>query len=262
MSQPIYHLRLWVRDCAVRIVVNDVEIESIAGRVPTYIAPPLNPWLAGRANILTLHLSPPRRPPYPDRLGYGANVIGDVAIFGHGDQVGPTGAAEVVAVIDCRDVLLEHALEPSAKIDTIFSSKGTSFVDLLRASPVLSSKQADVLDYSMRLRDLVAAGRMEALLDEFGPRIVDYARAYARSVDDVMTAFRSQLCELLASKLVLDFERSDVRLVEHCAGRLYRLRRWPDRPLFEGFVGDPREPVALGLEVIVADVGGMMKVVR
>ena len=141
-----------------------------------------------------------------------------------------------------------------------FKSKGPSFTRRLHGSPVIASKEGQLRDYAITLRELAASGQYEPLSSHFQPRIEDYAKALGLSADEAGIEFRADL-ERFRNVILEPATRSLVKITSHCGGRLCELGLLPDLRLIGGYV-PPTPTNRIALRVVVAEVDGELRVVR
>ncbi len=258
----IHHVRIQVWHCAVRIVINGTEIARSDGKVPVFLAPPLNPYLTGRNNRLQLILSPPERMPYPDTLDASALVRGDVAAFREGEIVSAGHGGRPAATIDVTARTLDFVGQKEATYEVSFSTEGDVFKWLSREAPrIYDEDWISLLDYAVRVHGLAAKGDDSAILSECAVRITDYAVAYGVSVPAMTVELGAELRELLTGQIE-PMSRSDVRIIPHCDGRVCELARWKHRPLITAVMEQEGETVKASMRVFVARVGSGICIVR
>lgn len=258
----IYHVRIQAWDCAVRVVINGMEIARSDGKIPVFIAPPINPYLTGRNNRLQIILSPPERMPYLDALDASALVRGDVAVFREDETVGASHGGERVATIDVSASTLSFVGQKEATYEVSFPAKGDVFKWLSRQAPQIYNEDWNLLlDYAVRVHGLAAKGDDSVILSECTVRTRDYAVAYAVSIPAMTVEFAAELRELLAGQIE-PMPRSDVQIIPHCDGRVCELARWKRRPLITAVMEQAGETVRASMRVFVGKIDGAICIVR
>lgn len=256
---PLYHLNLTLRGGVARISLNGFPVLGIDARRPISAAPPLNAFLVGADNVLTIEALP------ADAAGRLASaeqieIEGAVAAFEEGDIVAPDASGAVVMPVELRGAPGAPVSPAPLEAAFVFDSEGASFPALFLEAEVIT-EPASLIAYAMRLKELAAASDAEGLAAEMVPKLRDYAAAYG----DTEEAMRDELLAFLREKMFagpmdLDFEAADLVAVPSCEGRIWEVRRRPAWPLFATM------PDARGgryqIPVHVARVDGALKVVR
>jgi hypothetical protein len=237
MTFPLYHLDVKIERCTVHIKLNDLTIvELTGGDTPEWFAPPLNPYLVGDGNLLSIDVYPA-----PDTDIARANVEIVVRVYDKGDNVAP-GSGPVVIAPDVNaeiSAALEEARERGEEIELplsfmhVFDNEGPTFTaELNEADPI--TDEGALRDYAIVLRDLMAARDAGGLGEQMAPKVTAYAIAF----DDDPTRIEQGLAHVLANEYAprgfeTDFTRDDVILLPQCGGRIWELRRPGNRPLIQ-----------------------------
>ncbi|HYD39959.1 MAG TPA: hypothetical protein VEB43_03950 [Anaeromyxobacter sp.] len=263
MGHPIYHLELEATDCRAEARLNGFPVLSLssANGVAVRFAPPVNPYLCGARNQLEVTLHAATRPS-GDLTTFGdAAVRGNVRRFEKGGIVAPgTGTIVVEFGItdELRDRVRDEKLELPISFSVPFGNEAVDFSAELLEAPAFDDTEA-LLDYALRLRDMVAAGDAAAITAEAEPKSRVWSLAYARPAQEYDDALRDALGEFFGGRPIADFGRDDVELTRCCDGRIWRLARRPGQPLLESVLADKsrrRIPVHVGVR------DGSLRVVR
>lgn len=234
---PLYHLETKIERCTVHIKLNDITIvELTAGDTPEWFAPPLNPYLVGSGNVVTIDVFPA---PEMD-LGR-AEVTAIVRRYEKGDAVAPGNGPVVVEltvmpelaarIADARENEVE--LEIPQSFLYVFDNEGPAFgAELNDAAPI--ADEGALRDYAIQIRDLMSARNAAGLFDQMGPKVSAYALAF----DDDPNRIAQGLMDVLTREYAprgfeTDFERDDVELIAHAGGRIWELRRPGRKPLIQ-----------------------------
>jgi hypothetical protein len=271
LGDPIFHLDLRVERCRARFALNDLPFGELVARTrqPECFAPPMNPYLAGMANIIEVEVWPSTTPDgAPIDLSEAVVELAVVRVE-KGDPVAP-GEGHRVATFEVRPELLarireaeeeDEALEhPQAFFFIWDNDEGPNFAPELRDEAAFDDEGA-LRDYAILLRDLVRAGDVDGLVAEMEPKVQAYATAYA----DEAPRVRASLAEVLRDRILpagptTAFERDEVQLESLINGRMWALRKPDGRPLVstepDGEGGTYQIPIVVGLR------DGGLKVVR
>lgn len=271
MSEPIYHLDLVVDRCEARFRLNGVPFgELIArGEQPEWFAPPLNPYLVGADNVIEVEVRPVMGEA-GEALDLGeARVELAVVRVEKGEPVAP-GEGNRVAVFEVAPELQQRIVDAreadeELAIPQLFAYRfdnpeGPSFAGELHGAAT-ETDEAALRDYAIRLRDIVRARDVDALVTEMEPKVQAYAAAY----DDDDGRIRESLRETLRDRIfpagpVADFERDEVVIEPLAEGRMWELEKPDGRPLIST---DPDEDGGTyQLPVIVGVRDGALRIVR
>ncbi|APR88283.1 hypothetical protein A7982_13632 [Minicystis rosea] len=257
IDQPIYHLRLVMRGCLARVTVNGFPVVAMNTRRPTSVGPPINAFLAGEGNVITIEALPaPGGPPNPLEV----EIRGSVAAFADGDIVAPDAPAEIVLPIDLRRALVGKKPEFPMRALFVFDNPGPAFPALFRESEVIEDLDP-LFDYAMHLRSLAAQSDVGGLVAELAPKMCDYAAAYYETEDSMLQQLRDFLTgRMFPGPMDVDFGRGDILPVPWCGGRIWELRCAPSEPLLR--TQPDGEGARLEIPIYVALVNGGLKVVR
>lgn len=258
-DRPIHHLNLTIEKVAVRASLNGFPILEAGAVTPMSFSPPVNPFLAGKANVLLIEARPVLvggKPAPPSE----ARVNGWVAAFQEGDIVAPEGGGDVVTTFDLRAALLGQRPKFPMRGAFTFDNEGPAFPALFRDSEIIDDVEA-LIEYALFLRDLARAANAAGIADEMAPKLRDYAASYyttEEAMRDELTAFLSGT--LFPAPMDLDFDAGDIVPSLACLGRIWKLERKGGKPLFTTLPND--EGGVYEVPVFVALVDGALKVVR
>jgi hypothetical protein len=218
----------------------------------------VNPYLVGSANQVELEVTPLANGEPIDDFS-GVLIEATVRCYEKGMPVAPD-SGPVVRALPFMDRLGERVKQAQAqnlplavpqRLVERFDNDVVSFApELLMAAP-LADLEA-VTDYGLRLRDLMRAGDVDALVAELAGKV----RAYAAGYDEPEDRMRQSLVQVLRDEYAArgfraDFERGDIALAPCAEGRLCELRRAPASAFIEtepDESGNPmRMPVVVGL---------------
>lgn len=264
MGHPIYHLDLQVKTCDVEVRINDFPVATLASKddVPSWFAPPINPTLVGDLNIVDVVMRPVVSGSGSVSTFFDAEVEGWIRRYEKGDIVAP-GEGDVVATIAIPEELVERVREEELSLPQsfsfVFANDTIDFSDELGSAPLFEDREA-LLDYAMRLRDLLAARDLDGLMTEHAPKIAAWVVAYEEPAQAFEDSLRQELTEFLQESPITDFERDDIELVRCCGGRVWGLERRGGQALFMSEVL-PDESVSQ-IRVFVGARDGQLRVVR
>jgi hypothetical protein len=230
MGHPIFHLELQVRSCEAELRLNGFPvIPSLTspGALPVSFAPPVNPYLCGARNTVELVLRAAVAPGGSEAPFAAADFEMNVRRFEKGDIVEP-GAGETVTFLSLPDELRERIRRgeqsPPATVFHKFPNELVDFSGELLDAPPFEDREA-VVDYALHLRDLMAAGDVEALLAEYEPKAQAWVQAYGSPYQSILEKSRGTLAELIRDEPELNFTRADLDVRPYCGGRIWGLFR-------------------------------------
>jgi len=229
MGHPIFHLELAVRSCEGELRLNGFPvIPSLSSlSLPVSFAPPVNPYLAGARNTVELTLRSATAPDGHEAPFVAADFEMNVRRFEKGDIVEP-GAGEIVTVVSLPDELRERIRKgerkPPVIISHAFANEMVDFSAELLDAPPFEDEEA-VAGYAMHLRDLMAAGDVDALVAEYEPTIRVGATAYGNPYETIAQNTRQGLARFIRNGPELDFDRSDLAVRPYCGRRIWGLLR-------------------------------------
>jgi hypothetical protein len=278
MGHPIYHLDLRAEQCRLRVRLNDVPLAELTarGEQPEWFAPPLNPYLVGAGNVISLLVSPLDVPDDPPAASPSASpgafaaprVDASVRRFEKGMPVAP-GTGPLVARFDVGAELATRIAQARRAGELLavpqvvaarFDNEVVSFAAELDQAPPITDLDA-LRDYAVLLRDLLRAQDLDRLVAELGPKVTAYARAYDHDLADIGDSLRAVLrSDYFARGIDTGFERGDVELVSLAGGRLWELCRAGGQPLIQ--TPADAEGSTMQMAVVVARVDGALRVVR
>jgi hypothetical protein len=260
MAFPIYHLSLQVRHGRARVGLNGFPLMNLwAGDDPLSFAPPINPLLVGKNEVL-VEITPESDDDLEFETFDRVEIHGDVRRYDKGDIVGP-GAGTLVATLEIPEELreAEPVVSPVAFSVLFDSLDAPSFAaEIIDAEPE-RDRQA-VLDYGMRLLGIVGEGDPDRLLREMEPKIDAYAIAF----DEPRLAFRNDLEDYLRGEFypagpITDVPRGELRAQRCCGGRMWSITRGSE-PLL--VTAPDAEGARLEIPAFVARRDGRFRVVR
>jgi hypothetical protein len=230
MGHPIFHLELTVRSCEAELFLNGFPvIPSLTSlnALPVSFAPPVNPYLCGARNTVELVLRAAIAPDGPEVPFAAADFEMNVRRFEKGDIVEP-GAGEMVTVLslpdEARERIRKGEQKPPLTILHRFSNEEIDFSAELLDAPPFENPEA-VIDYALRLRELMAAGDVDLLLEEYEPKLRIGAAAYGNAYQLIAENTRNGLTEFVRDVPELDFGRDDIVVRPYCGGRIWGLHR-------------------------------------
>jgi hypothetical protein len=256
----IHQLQLDVKAARAEVRLNGFPLGEATP--DSFFSAAVNPYLAGKRNVLEIVLDAPTGEDGKPLPMTGAALEVTVRRFAQGEVAEP-GAGEVVTrYVAPAPVLGELASGQRKAPVTLthpFASEGADFsAELLDAPPL--ADDAALRDYAMRLRALAEKKDVDALLAEFGPKLRAWAAAYGKPEAVYSASLRGVLARLVEGTPDLAFGRGDLEPRACAGGRVWELRRKGGLPLFRTVpVGDG--PV-LRLPVFVAPREGKLRVVR
>lgn len=145
---------------------------------------------------------------------------------------------------------------PMTVFTTFDNEAGPDFSAIFEEAPALEGTPQDtsrLVDYALKLKNLLREGDAEALYDEIQPSVDEeigwYQVAYAgKGRENAIPYIRDEW------NWNTDFERSDIGVRRWSSGRVWELYVKPGEPLFHS--------ARSHLNVYVANIGGKLKVVR
>lgn len=257
-NNPIFHLSLTLSACMARVSLNGFLLAAVEAKTPISVAPPINAFLVGKGNVLTIEAIP-----VLTRTGMTSpldiEVKGSIATFQEGDIVAPDGGGDVVLQVDLRKALGGAPSIP-LRAQFEFDNDGPAFPELFLEAEVIEDPEP-LLEYATRLRDLFAAGDVAGLVKEFAPKLRDYAKGYYETEAAMRDEFVNFVQNtLLPGPMELNFKETDILPVSMCDGRIWQLSRKPMRPLLSTMPNE--DGGQFQIPVYVARVDGELKVVR
>lgn len=261
----IHQLELAVKAARAEVRLNGFPIgdsAAVEGRPAPLFSAPLNPYLAGKRNVLEVVVDAATGPDGKPLPMTGAAVEVTVRRFPKGAMVEP-GAGELVTRYAAPKALLAELAsgkrKPPVTLTHPFASEGPDFAaELYDAEPF--ADEAALRDYAMKLRALAEKGDVEALLAEFGPKVGAYAAAYAEAEATLSESLKGGIAGIVQGRPDLAFGRDDVEPRACAGGRIWELRRKGGVPLLR----TARDADGFGAElpVFVAPRDGALRIVR
>ena len=263
----IYNVEMFACKCIIEIHMNGLcvfRIDATKGSSVTY---PLNTELAGD-NSLKLVM-------YPVLLETGilstpADIVVEGAIkrYNTGDVTGPE-CGDLLMSIDIEDI--QAAFDPEAlslqQLKDLFpltktfafENEGISFKNRLIDAQIITDKK-EVVEYAIKLRDIIKRQDLESLYIEYRPKLDDYALAYPEEFPDPESWFANLFRDdFFPGGPIVEFDRDDIVARPWCDGRIWEVSRKPYQPFFmnKGLDGDINM-----IELYVGRVDGKLKIIR
>ena len=174
----------------------------------------------------------------------------------HPDSSSTITARDGGALDSMRQWTARNPMVVSTRFD---NEAGPDFSRIFEEAPRLPDTPATrerLKDYAMHLRDLMARKDTAAMVEEFRPAIEGrYQTGTRLSRSEFMEANRQAV---VVEDVVLDFERSDLRVRRWCEGRVWRI--WREEAIHRGLFQDPSGG-GIG-KIYVGRIDGELKVVR
>lgn len=256
----IYHLELTVAACHVVGLINGFPAFDLDSVQSVSFSPPINPFLVKGSNAVLIQVAPIAQ--RDARLADPSEVVarGGIRRYRPGETVQPGGGDLIVPIrfrpsstVDAWQMDLPHAFSLS------FEAATESFRDRLLEAPPLQDA-ARATGYAIALRDALRARDVDAMVEHFSPKRLDYARAYGRDPAKLEGQLRSFLTTLLFPLGPrLDFEADDVRCTSWCGGRIWHLAL-ADGPLIR--TGQDAQGGRYAMDIFAGVVGDELRVVR
>lgn len=259
VNNPIFHLSLTLSACMARVSLNGFLLAAVEAKTPISVAPPINAFLVGKGNVLTIEAIP-----VLTRTGMTSpldiEVKGSIAAFQEGDIVAPDASGDIVLDIDLRRALAGQTPSVPLHLALEFDNEGPAFPELFLESEVIEDPEP-LVDYAMRLVGLFAAADVSGLVREFAPKLRDYAKGYYETEASMRDEFVNFVQNtLLPGPMDLKIKKTDILPVSMCDGRIWELTRKPMRPLLTTMPN--KDGGQFLIRVYVARVNGELKVVR
>ncbi|MBP7167193.1 MAG: hypothetical protein KBB64_06010 [Bacteroidia bacterium] len=243
----IYHLEVDARFCKVIALVNGFPSFELDGKIPTIFSKPINSSLIGE-NQVSFAIVPSN--PF-DQYGKDYLIRGAIKIYEADDITGPEKGEKVT----------EFNFEKMLAGVIRFSNSNFNFTDLLVKNQRVENPE-EVKDYAEVLRNNLMNRNTVSILDEFSPKLKDYALCYQLPFIEMKDQFRKYLEDTFYVKNpLLNFERDEIFL-----------RSWCDNRIFEVGIGPEYDPLLITepdengkvytTKVYVGLVNGEIKVVR
>lgn len=244
----IYHLEIEARYCSVLGLVNKFPIYELNGENPTSFSKPINSVLIGHENNVELVITP-SDPFHPVRGDFG--ISGAIKKYGKEDFTGP----------DQGEIIHNFKYEKMPLASFSFNNDVFNFSKLLNKSDKIENKEL-IVDYALKLRDLISGRKTTDLLNEFKLKLDDFAICYHISPSDLYDQFVFYLNErVFPNHPRVSFSREELNIVAWCDNRIFEIGVGLEKE--ELLLTEPNEE---GLEyatrVFVGLVNGIPKVVR
>ena len=266
MGHPIYHLELAVERCTALVRINDVPVMELTSDrgIPVSFAPPINLYLVGEFNLLDVEIRPVVLHGTDRFSSFGdAAIRGAVLRYEKGDAVSPTSGeiiTEVKIPDELRERVREEELELPQTFTLIFANEVVDFSDELGAAEPVADREA-ILDYGLRLRDLLAARDVAGMVAEMQPKLAAFARAYDETEETMTGALTDYLgAQFFPAEPIVDFERDALDAFPRAGGRIWEVVRAPNLPLLQT-VPDERGGTRQ-IPIVVSMRDGQLRVVR
>jgi len=261
-TNPIHHADFTFQGCTLELRLNGFTVFEI-GSEPSYnAAPPIQFFLIGEGNQLEAVVKPLEGADGALTTLLDAKVDGSVRAFAMGEEVGLGQGGTVLTTVSIPDTMYEAArrgeLDLPVTLTASFDNTGPAFRARLVDAEPFDDREA-LLDYAIKLRDLFAAGDVDALVAENEPKAIDHAAAYYHDAPQEANLRDHLQNDILANSPDTDFERGDVEPVPHCDGRIWELQRDGGPELIETA---PAGEGVFVIDIYVAPVDGTLKIVR
>lgn len=264
MSNTIHHLEIVVASARADLRLNGMPLGDVAARdaAPASFAPPVNPYLAGKRNLVEVVLDVAQGFDRKPRPFLEARLELSVRRFPKGGIVEPGGGELVTRYVLPPELLRDVAegkRSPPITLTHPFANEGPDFsAELLDAAPF---DDAEALrDYAMKLRSLAARRDVGGLAAEYEPKVGAWTAAYGEPRATFEASLRDVLSTFAEMGPDVAFTRDDVEPRSCCGGRVWELRRRRELPLLRTLPGP--EGQRLQLTAFVAPRGGKLRVVR
>ena len=293
---PFYYVELSSGGAAVNVILNDLSMYQT--RYGSFLANPVNVRLVSEGNELKIVAGPTMN---MDSTALttpsDAHLTGAVKLYEAGDLFG-TQDGETLLTFDLQEEIERRrdslkrsfqerlkSAKPSERKElldrqekltrvafpvemtvTFDSPKTPSFRERLLEAPAITDTSR-LLDYAIRLRQLMREEDTRGLFEAFEIKNEDYNRAYYEN--DAYEWWKDVFEDMYPSELKTDFEREDVGLRSKLGGRVWELyvkNGEPDqpwhptgRPFFET---KGKDGYLQTISVHIAEVDGELKVIR
>jgi hypothetical protein len=264
VGHPIHHLEVVVASARAEVRLNGIPLGGLAARdaAPVSMAPPVNPFLAGKRNVVEVVLDVSTGFDRKPMSFLDARLELEVRRFEKGGIVEHGGGDLVTRYVLPPEVLRDVAEGRRAPPITVahpFANEVVDFsAELLDAAPFTDEEA--LRDYAMKLRSLAAHRDVGGLVAEHAPKIRAWSVAYAEPEAAFTASLQQVVGDFIAAGVDLAFTRDDVVPRPCAGGRAWELRRTRDLPLLRTLPGP--EGGRTQLSGIVAPRGGKLAIVR
>lgn len=257
-----YHLSTWLENVEVCVTVNGFPIVEEVCPLQSSTTAPLNHVLCGARNEIEWRLAglsgagPVRN--QLARLGVHRYFAGETADSAGGPPDRALVTWNLASWAEERKEAKETADLPMTG-RAIFASPGTDCFSALlgECEPVAP---AECLAYARLLRALFARRDVDAICDEFAPRVAGYACAHGQPLDVMSARFAALIREFLQRELAGEPTEELFEMTRWCDDKLVRIRRPRGDELLIGV--DTKDGSEMSIDVFLAKVAGRMRVVR
>lgn len=256
----IYHLKLCWNKCDGFAFLNGFPIVAIDASWPIFYAPPINLFLIGKRNKLIIEARQPHKPLKNRVAPSEVSIIGSIAKMTPGTIVGPDDSGEQIISIDVQGDLRGESHQFPLRAIYEFDNDGPSFREVFLGdrSPL---SEAEIVEYGLHLLSLVRNGDVSKLIEEFEPKIRDYAAAYEQDFYHLQSKFTQFVEKIIQSnRFETGFGRLDIRVRGHGEGRFYELHRTNNHAFFE--THKDASGGILRLPIYVKKVEGCIRIIR
>jgi hypothetical protein len=220
VSDPIFYLHIRTRGCAADIRLNDAPCFSVRVDAPQAAFPTISEWVVVGENVLSVELT---------ELGEDPRVHVALCEAQIGDVPEPGHERELI-VIDWPP--LPTATQAPARAPTaplILRATGQATHPFgewsWQHAPPLTLDRRTITDVIAYVRDLhaaLAAGQIDALIDQSAVKFNEVAPAYAMSVSEARQRITDSWAALSAQPgwQLAPFDEADIDLRLHCDARL------------------------------------------
>jgi len=226
VSDPIFYLHIRTRACAAEIRLNDATIFTVGVDAPQVAFPTISEWVLVGENTLSVELR---------ELGEDPAVHVALCEAQIGDVPEPGNERELI-VIDWP-ALIEAPLPavPLTLRETGQATHPWGDWSWQHAPPFDLDRWTipDVIAYVRDLHAALAAGRIDALIDQSPVKFNEVAPAYAMSVAEAHQRITDSWAALSAEPgwELAPFDAADIDLRLHCDARLVEPTTRDGRPL-------------------------------
>jgi hypothetical protein len=265
---PVYNIEIYARECIFEVTTNGLPIFRKNAPMGCSMTYPLNTELVKKDNIVKVTLWPAiLENGQPSRLE-DITITGTIKCYQADDITGPE-SGKLLARIDFRDVIAlgkarALSLTDPSKLFPLskefkFDNEEHSFRNRLLDAPIITDEKM-LLTYGEKLRDILARHDIEALYNEYKPKLDDYVTAYPQEFPDPKQWFINLFKDdFFPGGAITEFKREDIGLRSWCEGRVWEIFVKPDQWFFKnkGLDGDINR-----IQVFVGMVDGGLKIVR
>jgi hypothetical protein len=244
----IYHLEVEAKYCEVTGIVNKLPMYELDGENPAIFSKPINAALIGKHNLINFLILPSELSKNTE-LGYG--IKGAIKKYHNSDMTGPD-QGEIVKTFSFQNI-------PTGIVE--FDNEVFNYSSLLSKGMKIPDKGA-IEPYAIKLKKLFQAGNTESILQEFKPKLDDYAVAYNTPPEELYSQFKDYLTtKYFPNNPILDFSDEEIFYRPWCEKRVWEIGIGPE---FSEFVlTAPNDSgIEYATKLFVGLVDGKLKIVR